>query len=113
MPPRDFRGARSRSPGGGRRPYPPPVDDYDRRAPPRGYSPRRDGYRDGYRERSPRREYYDDRARYRSPPVVPSTITPLLEAVTMIPTAGITRRRLTRYPRDGYPREYERGGRYW
>ncbi|GJC81291.1 hypothetical protein ColLi_04129 [Colletotrichum liriopes] len=47
------------------------------------------------------------------PPVVPSTITPLLEAVTMIPTAGITRRRLTRYPRDGYPREYERGGRYW
>ncbi|KAE9581204.1 hypothetical protein CGMCC3_g2866 [Colletotrichum fructicola] len=34
MPPRDIRGARSRSPGG-RRPYPPPMDDYDRRGPPR------------------------------------------------------------------------------
>ncbi|KAL5595219.1 hypothetical protein FOVSG1_008908 [Fusarium oxysporum f. sp. vasinfectum] len=33
MPPRE-RG-RSRSPG--RRPYPPPMDDYDRRGPPRGY----------------------------------------------------------------------------
>ncbi|KAL1842932.1 hypothetical protein VTJ49DRAFT_3720 [Mycothermus thermophilus] len=61
--------ARSRSP---RRGYPPPMhDDYDRRGPPRGYSPRRDGYRDGYRERSPppRRDYYDDRrGGYRSPP---------------------------------------------
>ncbi|KAK4111312.1 hypothetical protein N656DRAFT_846098 [Canariomyces notabilis] len=60
--------ARSRSP---RRPYPPPVDDYDRRGPPRGYSPRRDAYRDGYRERTPppRRDYYDDRrGGYRSPP---------------------------------------------
>lgn len=67
--PRDTRG-RSRSPGpGGRRPYPPRGDDYDRRGPPpRGYSPRRDGYRDGYRDRSPRRDYYDDRAGYRSPP---------------------------------------------
>ncbi|KAF4433218.1 Pre-mRNA-splicing factor srp2 [Colletotrichum fructicola] len=37
MPPRDIRGARSRSPGG-RRPYPPPMDDYDRRGPPRGYT---------------------------------------------------------------------------
>ncbi|KAK4128436.1 hypothetical protein N657DRAFT_607818 [Parathielavia appendiculata] len=44
--------ARSRSP---RRPYAPPIDDYDRRVPPRGYSPRRDGYRDG-------------RGGYRSPP---------------------------------------------
>jgi len=46
-------------------------EDYDRRGPPRGYSPRHNGYRDGYRERSPppRRDYYDDRARaYRSPP---------------------------------------------
>lgn len=52
--------ARSRSPM--RRPY--GSDDYERR-PPRGYSPRRDGYRD----RSPRREYYDDRGRYgRTPP---------------------------------------------
>jgi len=52
---------RSRSPG--RRPYP---DDYDRRGPPRGYSPRRDGYRD---RSPPRRGYYDDRGRYdRTPP---------------------------------------------
>ncbi|RKU48704.1 hypothetical protein DL546_009588 [Coniochaeta pulveracea] len=62
---------RSRSPG--RRPYPPPMDDYDRRGPPRGgrgYSPRRDGgYRDDYRARSPRRDYdYDRRGGYRSPP---------------------------------------------
>ncbi|KAJ4293778.1 hypothetical protein N0V88_005287 [Collariella sp. IMI 366227] len=61
--------ARSRSP---RRPYQPPTDDYDRRGPPRGYSPRREGgYRDGYRERTPppRRDYYDDRrGGYRSPP---------------------------------------------
>ncbi|KAK4039227.1 hypothetical protein C8A01DRAFT_16746 [Parachaetomium inaequale] len=61
--------ARSRSP---RRPYPPPMDDYDRRGPPRGYSPRRDGYREGaYRERTPppHRDYYDDRrGGYRSPP---------------------------------------------
>ncbi|KAH9907478.1 PXA domain-containing protein [Xylariomycetidae sp. FL2044] len=63
MPGRD-RGGRSRSPTG-RRPYGPPGDGYDRRGPPRGYSPPR--YRDDYRDRSPRREYYDDR-RYRSPP---------------------------------------------
>jgi hypothetical protein len=63
---------RSRSP---RRPYPPPIDDYDRRGAPRGgrgYSPRRDGggYRDDYRARSPRRDYdYDRRGgRYPSPP---------------------------------------------
>lgn len=70
-PPREARG-RSRSPGGsGRRPYPPRGgEDYDRRGPPpRGYSPRREGYRDGYRDRSPRRDYYEDRAAgYRSPP---------------------------------------------
>jgi len=60
--PRDQR--RSRSPG--RRPYP---DDYDRRGPSRGYSPRREGG-GGYRDRSPpRRGYYDDDRRgYRSPP---------------------------------------------
>lgn len=52
---------RSRSPmgrrgGGG---YPPaPYDDYyDRRGPPRGYSPRRDDYR----RRTPPREFYDRR----------------------------------------------------
>lgn len=49
------------------------MDDGYRRGPPmRGdYSPRRDGYRDAYRDRSPppRREYYDDRrGGYRSPP---------------------------------------------
>lgn len=65
--------ARSRSPG--RRPYGPPVDDYERRGPPRGgpggYSPRRDGYRDDYRTRSPPGRRYDDydrRGGYRSPP---------------------------------------------
>ncbi|CAK4030532.1 hypothetical protein DOTSEDRAFT_73793 [Lecanosticta acicola] len=53
-----FRGGRSRSPGyrrgGG---YgAPPEDFYDRRGPPRGYSPRRD-----YRRRTPPpRDYYDD-----------------------------------------------------
>ncbi|PMD55671.1 uncharacterized protein K444DRAFT_654767 [Hyaloscypha bicolor E] len=55
--------ARSRSPMP-RRPY--AADDYDRRGPSRGYSPRRDGYRD---RSPPRRGYYDDdRGRYRSPP---------------------------------------------
>ncbi|CAJ2505317.1 Uu.00g127110.m01.CDS01 [Anthostomella pinea] len=64
FPPRD-RG-RSRSPRGGRRPYGgPPGDAYERRGPPRGYSPR--GYREDYRDRSPRRDYYDEH-RYRSPP---------------------------------------------
>jgi transcription initiation factor TFIID subunit 15 len=61
---------RSRSPmgrrgGGG---YPPaPYDDYyDRRGPPRGYSPRRDDYR----RRTPPREFYDRRegGYGRSPP---------------------------------------------
>jgi RNA recognition motif-containing protein len=63
--------ARSRSP---RRAYAPPVDDYDRRGPPRGYSPRRDGYRDGYRYRSPPRrgpppvdDYPPPRGRYDDP----------------------------------------------
>ncbi|KAJ6071704.1 hypothetical protein N7499_009718 [Penicillium canescens] len=56
---------RSRSP---RRPYPAPMDEYDRRIPPpRGYSPR-----DHYRERSPipmRRDYYErDGYARRTPP---------------------------------------------
>ncbi|PBP20654.1 pre-mRNA splicing factor [Diplocarpon rosae] len=58
--------ARSRSPVP-RRAY--PGDDYDRRGPSRGYSPRRDAYRD----RSPPRRggyYEDDRRGYRSPPRV-------------------------------------------
>ncbi|RAR07430.1 electron transfer flavoprotein-ubiquinone oxidoreductase [Stemphylium lycopersici] len=58
---------RSRSPMG-RRGYPPaPYDDYyDRRGPPRGYSPRRDDYR----RRTPPREFYDrrDGGYGRSPP---------------------------------------------
>ncbi|ATZ54689.1 Bcnpl3 [Botrytis cinerea B05.10] len=60
--------ARSRSPMPRGRPY--PIDDYDRRGPPRGYSPRRDAYRD---RSPPRRAYYDDdRGRYgRSPPPRP------------------------------------------
>ncbi|KAK6851294.1 hypothetical protein PG990_007808 [Apiospora arundinis] len=68
---------RSRSPRG-RGPHNggPPGDEY-RRGPPRGggygdrgYSPRRDDYRDGYRDRSPRGrgEYYDERRYGRSPP---------------------------------------------
>ncbi|KAJ0319275.1 hypothetical protein COL5a_010228 [Colletotrichum fioriniae] len=135
MPPRgDMRSARSRSPGGGRRPYPPPVDDYDRRGPPRGYSPRRDGYREGYRERSPRREYYDERARYRSPPRRPMDDyppprgrydDPYRRDYPPPPDPYVNGRgpydrpprdfppREAGYPRDGYPREYERGGRYW
>ncbi|CAI7648616.1 unnamed protein product [Penicillium bialowiezense] len=58
---------RSRSPP--RRPYPAPMDEYDRRIPPpRGYSPR-----DHYRERSPipiRRDPYYERDGYarRTPP---------------------------------------------
>lgn len=59
--PRPRERFRSRSPGyrGGRGGYgPPPVDDYyDRRGPPRGYSPRRDDYR---RRTPPPRGYYDD-----------------------------------------------------
>ncbi|KAK2880114.1 hypothetical protein FQN49_000561 [Arthroderma sp. PD_2] len=56
---------RSRSPRRGGPPYP-PAEDYDRRGPPRGYSPR--GH---YRERSPhgRRDYYErDGYGRRSPP---------------------------------------------
>jgi len=65
---------RSRSPGYRGRGYGghgghggPPVDDYyDRRGPPRGYSPRRDDYR----RRSPPPRYYDDPRddRYGPPP---------------------------------------------
>ncbi|KAH8598976.1 hypothetical protein B0O99DRAFT_32496 [Bisporella sp. PMI_857] len=60
--PRNDRG-RSRSPGSGRRQY---QDDYRGGRGPRGYSPRRDDYRD--RSPPPRRYYDDDRGRYRSPP---------------------------------------------
>lgn len=62
MPPR----YRSRSPGYRRGP---PMDDrdyYDRRGPPRGYSPRRDDYR---RRSPPPGAYYDERDDpYRAPP---------------------------------------------
>ena len=51
---------RSRSPAGRRYAQPPAYDDYyDRRGPPRGYSPRRDDYR----RRSPPRDFYE-RERY-------------------------------------------------
>lgn len=59
--PRPRERYRSRSPGGyrGRGGYgaPPGDDYYDRRGPPRGYSPRRDDYR---RRTPPPRGYYDD-----------------------------------------------------
>ncbi|CAG9954903.1 unnamed protein product [Clonostachys rosea f. rosea IK726] len=127
---------RSRSPGPGRRPYPPPTDDYDRRQPPRGYSPRRDAPY-GYRDRSPRRDYYDDRGprAYRSPPRRPEGADypprgryddPYRRDYAPPPdpyTNGRPYERAPRdyppprdapYPREGYPpREYERGGRYW
>jgi RNA recognition motif-containing protein len=135
MPARAERG-RSRSPGG-RRPYAPPAEDYDRRGPPppRGYSPRREAY--GYRDRSPRREYYDDRARYRSPPRRPMDEygpprgryeDPYRRDYPPPPPADPYANgrpydrppprdfppREAPYPREGgYPREYERGGRYW
>lgn len=61
--PRPRERYRSRSPGGyrGRGGYggPPHDDYYDRRGPPRGYSPRRDDYR---RRSPPPGRYYDDRA---------------------------------------------------
>ncbi|KAF7558939.1 hypothetical protein G7046_g5208 [Stylonectria norvegica] len=125
---------RSRSPS--RRPYPAPAEDFDRRgAPPRGYSPRREGY--AYRERSPRRDYYDDRApRYRSPPRRPLEDYPPARGRYEEPYRrdyppppadpyANGRPPYDRPPRDfpprepgypregGYPREYERGGRYW
>ncbi|CAH0056434.1 unnamed protein product [Clonostachys solani] len=127
---------RSRSPGPGRRPYPGPTEDYDRRQPPRGYSPRRDAPY-GYRDRSPRRDYYDDRGprAYRSPPRRPAEDYPPARgryddpyrrdyAPPQDPYAnGRPYERAPRdyppqrdapYPREGYPpREYERGGRYW
>ncbi|KAI0174289.1 pre-mRNA splicing factor [Pestalotiopsis sp. NC0098] len=63
---------RSRSPRGRGGPYNGgPPNDYERRGPPRGYSPRREDYRGGYRDRSPRgpRDPYYDEPRYgRSPP---------------------------------------------
>ncbi|GAB7363114.1 hypothetical protein MBLNU230_g3405t1 [Neophaeotheca triangularis] len=66
--PRPRERFRSRSPGYRGRGYGPPpgVDDYyDRRGPPRGYSPRRDDYR---RRTPPPRDYYDDpRDRYGPP----------------------------------------------
>ncbi|ROT34917.1 hypothetical protein SODALDRAFT_394782 [Sodiomyces alkalinus F11] len=137
IPRSDLRG-RSRSPGF-RRPHGPPIDDYERRGPPpRGYSPR--GYRDGYRDRSPRRDYYDDRARYRSPPRRPVDDyppppprgrydDPYRRDYPPPPDPYANGRPYDRpprdfvpppppprdvgYPRDPYPREYDRGGRYW
>ncbi|PHH81523.1 hypothetical protein CDD82_584 [Ophiocordyceps australis] len=136
FPPRE-RG-RSRSPG--RRPHGPPFEQYDRRGPPRGvvggYSPRRgEPGPYAYRDRSPRREYYDDRARYRSPPRRPTDDYPPARGryddpyrrdyPPTAPEPYANGRAYDRPPRDfapreppyppreGYAREYERGGRYW
>ncbi|KID93081.1 pre-mRNA splicing factor [Metarhizium guizhouense ARSEF 977] len=137
MPPRDGRG-RSRSPGG-RRPYnnvPPRFGEHDRRGPPpRGYN--RDPGPYGYRDRSPRREYYEDRARYRSPPRGPAPVEDYPPARGRYedpyrrdypppppdpyangrqydrPPRDFPPREPAYPPRDGYAREYDRGGRYW
>ncbi|KAL1888909.1 hypothetical protein Cpir12675_005998 [Ceratocystis pirilliformis] len=118
---------------------PDPIDNFDRRGPPppRGYSPRRDRYRDHFRDRSPpRRDYYDDRrAGYRSP-----HRRPPMDDYDRRPYDDSYRRDYApppdsygrppiydRPPRDyppresGYhlarnaypPRDYDRGGRYW
>ncbi|KAM0462631.1 hypothetical protein ACHAPV_003454 [Trichoderma viride] len=136
MPPRDPR-ARSRSPG--RRPYPPPqFDNYDRRGGPhRGYNREGAAPSYGYRDRSPRREYYDERApRYRSPPRRPVEDYPPPRGrydepyrrdyppPPADPYANGGRPAYDRpprefpprepaYPREGYARDYDRGGRYW
>ncbi|KAG5960441.1 hypothetical protein E4U13_003801 [Claviceps humidiphila] len=107
-----------------------------------GYSPRRDaGPYGGYRDRSPRREYYDDRTRYRSPPRGPPPIDeygpprgvgrydepyrreyvpPPAPADPYVngrqydrPPRDFPPREPAYPPRDGYTREYDRGGRYW
>ncbi|KAL3962662.1 hypothetical protein ACCO45_004185 [Purpureocillium lilacinum] len=91
----------------------------------------------GYRDRSPRREYYDDRARYRSPPRRPMEDYPpppprgryddpyRRDYPAPPPDPYANGRTYDRPPRDfpprepayppreGYNREYERGGRYW
>ncbi|KAI9653800.1 MAG: hypothetical protein M1831_005667 [Alyxoria varia] len=91
--PRDNR-HRSRSPPPFRRGYGQPGghDDpyYDRRGPPRGYSPR------GYRERSPpgRRDYYDPRDRYGRPTPPPRGRGPPVDDYP--PPARA-------YPDDAYP----------
>jgi len=106
-------------------------------AAPGGYSPRRDAGPYGYRDRSPRREYYDDRARYRSPPRRPMEDYPpppprgryddpyRRDYPAPPPDPYANGRTYDRPPRDfpprepayppreGYNREYERGGRYW
>lgn len=111
------------------------MDDYDRRGPPRAYSPR--GYREGYRDRSPRRDYYNDRhGPYRSPPRRPMDDYPPPPRAGRYddpyrrdyppPDPYANGRPYDRppprdfpprdagYPREGgYPRDYDRGGRYW
>ncbi|KZZ96725.1 pre-mRNA splicing factor [Moelleriella libera RCEF 2490] len=140
VPQRDGRGRSSSPPGGGRgrRPHMPQrFDDYDRRGPPRGHSPRRDPGAYGYRDRSPRREYYDERApRYRSPPRGPAPVEdypqprgryddpyrrdyppPPADPYTNgrgyeRPPRDFPPREPAYPPRDGYARDYDRGGRY-
>lgn len=101
-----------------------------------GYSPRRDGGPYGYRDRSPRRDYYDDRSRYRSPPHRPMEDYPPprggryddpyhRDYPPPPPNPYANGRPYDRQPRyfaprepayprrDGYARDYDRGGRYW
>ncbi|KAK7991807.1 Pre-mRNA splicing factor [Apiospora saccharicola] len=120
---------RSRSPRG-RGPPGPPGDDY-RRGPPRGgygdrgYSPRRDDYRDGYRDRSPRGrgEYYDERrGRYEDPyrrdygpppdPYVNGRAPYDRPPRDFPPRDGPYPPREGAYPRDDY-RRGGAGGGYW
>ncbi|KAI6246516.1 hypothetical protein HI914_05823 [Erysiphe necator] len=116
---------RSRSPGY-RRPY--AADDYDRRGPARGYSPRRDGYRD---RSVPRRGYYeDDRTRYGRSPIRPRG--PVDEYPPPRRSGGFEDPYRREYPTDSYvngrsardypprdypprdaPFDYERPRRYW
>ncbi|ODA82247.1 hypothetical protein RJ55_00754 [Drechmeria coniospora] len=101
-----------------------------------GYSPRRDPGAYGYRDRSPRREYYDDRSRYRSPPRRPMEDYPQAPRGRYEdayrrdyppppadpyangrppyerPPRDGPPREPAYPPRDGYTREYDRGGRY-
>lgn len=117
----------------------PSYDGYDRRGPPRGYSPRREGPPYGYRNRSPRREYYEDRGPYHSPPRRPMAdyMAPpprgryddyrhdyppppppdpyAQERQYHRPPRGFPPRDAPPYPpRDGgYGRDYGREGHYW
>ena len=89
----------------GRRGYPPGPpghDDWDRRGPPRGFSPRRDDYR----RRSPPRDYYDREREWRGGRSPPRRGPPPVEDGYGPPRG--------RYPDDAYDARGPppRGGRY-